>query len=160
MTKMKNWAGSNVIARLSYFHCEASFYCHCERSVAISEGGRGNQIQFRRGCWAGSKRHYRQEGMKLPKISIITTSYTMDRFKDIIELLDSLQAQSYKTIETIIVAERSPELAENIRSYAQKKDYPNVVALYNQGEWGLSSVRNLGIEKSGSAKTISSCDIL
>jgi len=98
--------------------------------------------------------------MKLPKISIITTSYTMDRFKDIIELLDSLQAQSYKTIETIIVAERSPELAENIRSYAQKKGYPNILALYNQGEWGLSSVRNMGIEKSGSAKTISSCDIL
>ena len=43
MTKMKNWAGSNVIARLSYCHCEASFYCHCERSVAISEGGRGNR---------------------------------------------------------------------------------------------------------------------
>lgn len=83
--------------------------------------------------------------MKLLKISIITTSYSMDRFKDITELLDSLQAQSYKTIETIIVAERSPELAENIRNYAQKKDYPNVVVLYNQGEWGLSSARNLGI---------------
>jgi len=98
--------------------------------------------------------------MKLPKISIITTSYTMDRFKDITELLDSLQAQSYKTIETIIVAERSPELAENIRSYAQKKGYPNILALYKQAEWELSSVRNLGIEKSGSAKTIPSCDIL
>lgn len=81
----------------------------------------------------------------LPQISIITASYTMDRFPDITELLDSIQEQSYRNIETIVVAERSPELAENIRNYAQKKDYPNVLVLYNQGEWGLSSARNLGI---------------
>ena len=80
-----------------------------------------------------------------PKISIITTSYTMDRFKDVAELLDSIQAQSYKNIETIVVAERAPELAEKIRNYTQEKDYPNVLVFYNQGEWGLSSARNLGI---------------
>jgi len=44
----------------------------------------------------------------------------MDRFKDITELLDSIQAQSYKNIETIIVAERSPELVESIRKDAQE----------------------------------------
>ena len=42
MTKMKNWAGSNVIARLSYCHCEPSFLpslrAH-EVGVATSEGG-------------------------------------------------------------------------------------------------------------------------
>lgn len=81
----------------------------------------------------------------LPKISIITTSYTMDRFKDVAELLDSIQAQSYKNFETIVVAERVPEFAEKIRNYAQEKDYPNVLVFYNQGEWGLSSARNLGI---------------
>lgn len=81
----------------------------------------------------------------LPKISIITTSYTMERFKDATELLDSIQEQTYRNIETIVVAERSPELAENISNYGQKKDYPNVLVLYNQGERGLSSARNLGI---------------
>ncbi len=83
----------------------------------------------------------------LPKISIITTSYTMERFKDVTELLDSIQEQTYRNIETIVVAERSPELAEKIRNYAQKKDYPNVLVLYNQCEWGLSSARNLGIKE-------------
>jgi len=83
----------------------------------------------------------------LPKISIITTSYTMDRFKDITELLDSIQAQSYRNIETIIVAERSPELVQKIKNYVQEKNYPNVLVLYNQGEWGLSSARNLGIKQ-------------
>jgi len=71
----------------------------------------------------------------------------MDRFKDITELLDSIQEQTYRNIETIVVAERSPELAENIKNYAQKKDYHNVLVLYNQGEWGLSSARNLGIKQ-------------
>ena len=71
----------------------------------------------------------------------------MDRFKDITELLDSIQEQSYRNIETIVVAERSPELAESIRNYVKKKNYPNVVVLYNQGEWGLSSARNLGIKQ-------------
>ena len=82
---------------------------------------------------------------KLAKISIITPSYTMDRFKDITELLDSIQAQNYKNIETIIVAERSPELAESIKNYTQRKGYSNTIVLFNQGEWGLSSARNLGI---------------
>jgi glycosyltransferase involved in cell wall biosynthesis len=94
---------------------------------------------------------------KLSKISIITTSYTIDRFKDITELLDSIQAQSCRNIETIIVAERSPELAKKIRNYAQEKDYPNVLVLFNQGEWGLSSARNLGI-KQASGKIIAFVD--
>ena len=47
--------------------------------------------------------------LKQAKISIITTSYTMDRLKDTIELLDSIQAQTYQNIETVFVAERSPE---------------------------------------------------
>jgi len=82
-----------------------------------------------------------------PKISVIVTSYTIDRFKDITELLDSIQEQSYRNIETIVITEKSPELAESIRNYIQKKDYPNVVVLHNQGEWGLSSARNLGIKQ-------------
>ena len=83
----------------------------------------------------------------LPKISIISTSYTMDRFRDIIELLDSIQSQTYRNIEAIFVAERSPELAKSIRDYAQEKAYANVLVLYNEGEWGLSSARNLGIRQ-------------
>jgi hypothetical protein len=35
--------------------------------------------------------------MRQSKISIITTSYTTDRFKDIIELLDSIQAAGLKS---------------------------------------------------------------
>jgi len=82
-----------------------------------------------------------------PTISIIVTSYTTERFEDITELLDSIQAQTYDNIETVFVAERSPELCHKIRAYADEKSYPNVQILFNQGEWGLSAARNLGIRQ-------------
>ena len=83
--------------------------------------------------------------MRQVKISIITPSYTIDRLKDIIELLDSIQAQTYRNIETLFVAERSPELVDSVRRYMAKKGYSNMQVLYNDGEWGSSSARNLAI---------------
>ena len=81
----------------------------------------------------------------LPQISIITTSYTMDRFKDIIELLDSIQVQSYKKIETIVVADGAPELAEKIKNHIHQRGYSDILVLCNEEKRGLSSARNLGI---------------
>ena len=84
--------------------------------------------------------------MKQGKISIIVTSYTMNRLRDIIDLLESIQAQTYHNIETVIVIERSPELADSIKQHIAEKDYPNMRVLFNQGQWGVSSARNLGVE--------------
>jgi glycosyltransferase involved in cell wall biosynthesis len=83
--------------------------------------------------------------VKSPLVSIITTVYTQDRFKDITELLDSLAAQSYKNTETLIVAERLPELAEDIKKYIAGKGYSGMRVLFNEGEWGSYPSRNLGI---------------
>jgi len=83
----------------------------------------------------------------MPKISIITPCYTIERLKDVTELLDSIHAQTYKNIEVLIVAERSPELTNNIRNYVEEKGYFNVQVLYNQEEWGSYSSRNLGIKQ-------------
>jgi glycosyltransferase involved in cell wall biosynthesis len=83
----------------------------------------------------------------LPMISIITTSYSMERLGDITELLDSIHAQAYKNIEVLVVTERSQELTNNIEAYIDQKGYSGMRVLYNQGEWGLSSARNLGIER-------------
>lgn len=85
--------------------------------------------------------------MILGKISIITPCYTTKRLKDIAELLDSVQSQTYNNVETLVIAERTPELAGNIRSYVAEKGYPNIQVLYNQDEWGSYSARNLGIEQ-------------
>ncbi len=85
--------------------------------------------------------------MTSARISIIVPCYSLNRLGDVYELLDSIQAQSYHNIETLIVAERSPELASNISSYVQEKGYGNIKVLYNQGDWGSYSARNLGIEQ-------------
>ena len=87
--------------------------------------------------------------MTLTKISIIVPCYTMERLRDVTELLDSVKSQTYSNIETLIVAERLPELASSIKGYVQEKGYSNVQVLYNynQDEWGSYSSRNLGIEQ-------------
>jgi glycosyltransferase involved in cell wall biosynthesis len=85
--------------------------------------------------------------VKSPLVSIITTAYTLDRFKDVTGLLDSLNAQSYKNTETLVVAERLPELAESIKKYIAEKGYPNMRVLFNQGEWGSYPSRNLAVDE-------------
>ena len=81
-----------------------------------------------------------------PLLSIITTSYTADRLKDIFELLDSIKEQTYKNIETIFVAERSKELYNEIKKYIEEKAIPGVYVLFNEAEPGASAARNLGIK--------------
>ena len=83
--------------------------------------------------------------MEQAKVSIVITSYTIERLRDITELLDSIQAQTYQNIETLVVTERSPELADSIRKYIAEKGYPRMQVLYNEGEWGASSARNLAL---------------
>ncbi len=85
--------------------------------------------------------------MTSAKISIIVPCYSLERLGDVYELLDSVNAQTYSNIETLIVTERTTELASSISSYVQKKGYSNIRVLYNQGDWGSYSARNLGIEQ-------------
>ncbi|MCL0041190.1 glycosyltransferase [Dehalococcoidia bacterium] len=108
-----------------------------------------------------------------PLLSIIITSYTTERLGDIYELLNSIKAQSYPDIETIFIAERSPELYERVKEYGEEifrdpvetgrdsveikspnldeaqpisKNLPFNV-LFNYSELGASAARNLGIKQ-------------
>ena len=81
-----------------------------------------------------------------PLLSIVVTSYTVQRLQDICELLDSIKNQSYGNIEVIFVAERSRELYEKVKTYAEEKGIPNMVSVFNDGEPGQSAARNLGIK--------------
>jgi glycosyltransferase involved in cell wall biosynthesis len=81
-----------------------------------------------------------------PLLSIIITSYTIGRLKDIFELLDSIKSQTYKNIEVIFVAERSKELYEKVKEYGEKIGLGMFKVLFNYGEPGLSQARNLGIK--------------
>jgi len=82
-----------------------------------------------------------------PLLSIVVTSYTTERLRDVYELMDSIKNQTYKNIETIFVAERSKELYERVKTYAEEKAIPNMMAVFNDGEPGLSVARNLGTKE-------------
>ena len=82
-----------------------------------------------------------------PLLSIVITSYTTDRLKDIFELLDSIKAQAYPRIETNFIVERSVELLDKVKAYAMEHNIPNFKALFNDGEAGLSAARNVGIKQ-------------
>ncbi len=80
-------------------------------------------------------------------LSLVITSYTTERLGDIYELLESIKNQTYKNMETIFVAERSHELYEKVKAYAEEKSVPNMKVIFNGDRPGLSAARNLGIEK-------------
>ncbi len=79
-----------------------------------------------------------------PLLSIIITSYTTERLKDIYELLDSIKAQTYPNIETIFVAEGSSELYEKVREHGQRIGLPNFKVLFSEEKLGLGGARNIG----------------
>jgi glycosyltransferase involved in cell wall biosynthesis len=81
-----------------------------------------------------------------PLLSIVITSYTIERLKDILELLDSIKAQTYPNIETIFIVERSQELKDRIGTWVQEKGVTSIRVVFNTGEQGLSPARNLGIK--------------
>ena len=82
-----------------------------------------------------------------PLLSIVITSYTVERLNDIYELLDSIKAQTYPNIETIFVAERSRELYDQIKAYANENGILNIKVIFNEGEQGASAARNLGMKE-------------
>jgi len=80
-------------------------------------------------------------------LSIVVTSYTMGRLNYNYELLDSIKAQPYSTIETIYVVERSKELYDNLEHYIQDNKITDVTLIFNTGETGASAARNIGMKE-------------
>jgi len=101
--------------------------------------------------------------VKSPPLSVVVTSYTMERFSDLCDLFDSIKEQTIlkretegtapgkgdssapSPLEVVFVAERSRELMERVREYGEQIGLPSFKVVYNDGEPGLSAARNLGI---------------
>jgi glycosyltransferase involved in cell wall biosynthesis len=80
-----------------------------------------------------------------PTLSIVVTSYAPERLKDIGELLDCLQQQTYDTItEIIFVVEQSVELHDGIKQFITNKSKLNARILFNAERLGICAARNLG----------------
>ena len=82
-----------------------------------------------------------------PFVSIVVTSYTMERFSDLTEMLGSLDAQTYRNFEIILVVEKSLELYDKLTAHVDEMDYKDTRVLFNYGPLGLSPARNLGIRE-------------
>jgi glycosyltransferase involved in cell wall biosynthesis len=81
------------------------------------------------------------------RLSIISTSCDVKRLSDIIELLESVQAQTYGNIETVFVVERSAKLFEQVKENVSTERFANVNVLFKKdSEGGISSAWNLGVK--------------
>ncbi|MDA1097243.1 MAG: glycosyltransferase, partial [Chloroflexi bacterium] len=77
-------------------------------------------------------------------VSVVVSGYTKQRLRDIEELLDSLQSQTFPNIETVFVGEGDPDLCPAVMAYAEAKGMKDVRTVFNDGVAGLSPARNLG----------------
>jgi len=83
-----------------------------------------------------------------PLVSVVVTSYTLNRLKDIQDLLESLRDQTYRKLELIFVGERTRELCDRVQENAIAQGVSNVRTIFNEGLPGLSPARNLGTKHS------------
>ncbi|MDP2949605.1 MAG: glycosyltransferase [Chloroflexota bacterium] len=81
-----------------------------------------------------------------PLLSVIVTSYRLDRLADIKELLDSLQTQTYTNLDVLFVGEGTRDLGREVAAYGRQRGLANLRVLFNDGPTGLAPARNLGIE--------------
>jgi glycosyltransferase involved in cell wall biosynthesis len=70
----------------------------------------------------------------------------MGRLSDVCDLINSIQKQTYENIETVLVAEKSKDLFNHLKSFVQKNGFSNITIVFNSGIEGLSAARNVGIK--------------
>jgi glycosyltransferase involved in cell wall biosynthesis len=84
--------------------------------------------------------------MPIPKVSIIVPCFNQAQYLD--EALQSLHKQTYTNWECLIVNDGSPDNTEEVARKWETKD-PRFIYIYKENG-GVSSARNLGIEKAKS----------
>jgi GT2 family glycosyltransferase len=77
----------------------------------------------------------------------VVTSYDLQRKKDIMDLLDSIQAQVCNDFEVVYITERSRSLYDFVKNTIEKRGIRGKV-IHNEGRRGLSACRNIGVKHS------------
>ncbi|MCB0209641.1 MAG: glycosyltransferase [Anaerolineae bacterium] len=73
-------------------------------------------------------------------ISVIICAYTEDRWAELLAAVESVQCQTVSPKEVIVVIDHNPALLERVKTHL-----PDVIAIANQDERGLSGARNSGL---------------
>jgi len=80
----------------------------------------------------------------LKGVSVVVSTYSVDRFSNLLGCIESLRKQSFKPVEVVLVLDPVPELVEFCRSRLSGD-----VKIVVSDKCGLSNARNVGV---GSAK--------
>lgn len=83
----------------------------------------------------------------MPHLSLVVTSFSLERLNDISDLLTSVSNQTFADFEVVIVLEGS-KLFEQVKKLVSERKMRDVSVLINEGKKGLSEGRNLGITHS------------
>ncbi len=78
-----------------------------------------------------------------PLVSVVVCTYSRDRMGQLRETLESLEAQSYPSWETLVVVDYNPALRAELETMIQG----STRLAENTGTRGLSGARNTGIER-------------
>lgn len=79
-------------------------------------------------------------GTIIPDVSVVICAYAMQRWDQLVAAVESLRAQTVLPREVVVVVDHNPELFERVRN-----GLPDVIALENREQRGLSGARNSGI---------------
>lgn len=80
-------------------------------------------------------------------LSVIVSAYSLNRLNNLIQLIDGISDQSYKSFESIIVIDKNKELFNKIREYISSNRLKNINTIFNPENKGLSYSRNVGVKK-------------
>jgi glycosyltransferase involved in cell wall biosynthesis len=75
-----------------------------------------------------------------PTVSVVICTYTPDRWPDLLDAVASVERQSVRPLETIVVVDHADLLLARVR-----RALPHVAALANAERQGLSGARNTGV---------------
>lgn len=85
----------------------------------------------------------KKEEVTYPTVSVIIPTYTKTRWSWLRDAVASVHVQTVPALETIVVVDHNPELLEEI-----SREFPEVIAVPNIGERGVSGARNSGVKAS------------
>lgn len=81
------------------------------------------------------------------KFSIIISTYSGDRFDDLMDLVKSISKQTYDNIETIIVIDEDRDLFYKVKDHLPGNKQSNFKVIFNPENKGLSYSRNIGMRQ-------------
>jgi glycosyltransferase involved in cell wall biosynthesis len=79
----------------------------------------------------------------LPTVSVVIAAFAMDRWDDLQEAVASVQAQTIRVLETVVVIDHNPALL-----HRAQRELPNVIVVPNVSGKGASGARNSGVTAS------------